>query len=122
MNDISGRMFQRLITDRKLLATFYTLPFSATLLAELAISRLNTNWKIIKEVSSIKIADFACGTGTLIGAAYQQMQSRIRRSGIDDSKYHAELVQNVFYACDIMPAAAHLTASTLSGTNPGVPF
>ena len=122
MNDLSGRMFQRLITDRKFLATFYTLPFSAALLAELAVNRLNIKWNKIEEVSSLKIADFACGTGTLIGAAYQQMQSRIRRAGLDDSEHHAELIQNVFYACDIMPAATHLTTSTLSGANPGVPF
>ena len=47
---LSGRMFQKLIADRKFLATFYTLPASATLLAELAVSRLQTDcW------------NFACG-------------------------------------------------------------
>ena len=35
-HDLTGRMFQTLITDRKFLATFYTLPESACLLAELA--------------------------------------------------------------------------------------
>ena len=40
MHDLSGQMFQRLITDRKFLATFYTLPSSAALLANLAVSRL----------------------------------------------------------------------------------
>ena len=33
-HDIYGRTFQRLISDRKFLATFYTLPESAALLAE----------------------------------------------------------------------------------------
>ena len=32
LHDLSGRMFQRLIADRKFLATFYTLPTSAALL------------------------------------------------------------------------------------------
>jgi len=36
-HDLYGRMFQRLITDRKFLATFYTLPESAMLLAEVAV-------------------------------------------------------------------------------------
>ena len=31
LHDLSGRMFQRLIADRKFLATFYTLPTSAAL-------------------------------------------------------------------------------------------
>ena len=38
IQDLSGRMFQKLIADRKFLATFYTLPASAALLAELAVS------------------------------------------------------------------------------------
>ena len=45
INDLSGRMFQTLISDRKFLATFYTLLVSATLLAELAISRLDIDWR-----------------------------------------------------------------------------
>ena len=37
-HDLVGKMFQRLIIDRKFLATFYTRPTSSTLLAELAIA------------------------------------------------------------------------------------
>ena len=37
-------MFQTLISDRKLLAKFYTLPFSACLLAELAVFKLDRDW------------------------------------------------------------------------------
>ena len=36
-HDLTGRVFQRLIADRKYLATFYTLPASAALLARLAV-------------------------------------------------------------------------------------
>ena len=36
-HDLSGTVFQRLIADRKFLATFYTRPESAALLAHLAI-------------------------------------------------------------------------------------
>ena len=43
-HDLTGRMFQTLITDRKFLATFYTLPESACLLAELAVERLDADW------------------------------------------------------------------------------
>ena len=42
-HDLCGRMLQRLITDRKFLATFYTLPSSATLLADLAVARLDVH-------------------------------------------------------------------------------
>lgn len=80
-HDFSGRLFQRLISDRKFLATFYTLPESAALLAELAISRLETNWQDRDEVTSLKVGDFACGTGALLSAAYGSIISRARRGG-----------------------------------------
>ena len=43
-HDLCERMFQTLIADRKFLATFYTLPPSACLLAELAVQRLSVDW------------------------------------------------------------------------------
>ena len=38
-HDLTGRVFQRLISDRKYLATFYTLPPAAALLARLAVAK-----------------------------------------------------------------------------------
>ena len=63
--DLTGRMFQTLITDRKFLATFYTLPESACLLAELAVERLDVDWSDRAAIEGLRIADFACGTGSL---------------------------------------------------------
>ncbi len=122
LNDLSGRMFQKLISDRKFLATFYTLPVSAAFLAELVVSRLKIDWKDAETVKSLRVADFACGTGTLIAALYQAIVSRFRREGMDDRKIHSEMMENALFAFDIMPAATHLTASTLSNMHPSVPF
>ena len=121
-HDLSGQMFQRLITDRKFLATFYTLPASATLLAELALARLATDWSDAQAVRALRIADFACGTGALLNAAYQAVLARCRRRGSDDSKLHAEMMKSALVGTDIMPAATHLTASVLSSAHPKVPF
>lgn len=121
-HDLSGRMFQRLITERKFLATFYTLPSSSALLAELAISRLNVNWARREDISKLRIADFACGTGALLNAAYSSVLSRYRRTGGDDSKIHPQMIEKTIVGTDIMPAATHLTASILSSTHPAVPF
>jgi len=118
IQDLSGRMFQKLITDRKFLATFYTLPASATLLAELAVSRLNLDWRDPNKITKLKIADLACGTGALLGAAYHALSSRYRRTGGDDAMLHAKMMESVLTAADIMPSAVHLTASTLSGMHP----
>ncbi|MCY4224899.1 MAG: hypothetical protein OXF06_08680, partial [Bacteroidetes bacterium] len=122
IQDLSGRMFQQLITDRKFLATFYTLPTSATLLAELAVSRLDVDWSSPEKMTSVKMADLACGTGALLGATYQALTSRHRRTGGDDGLLHAKMMESVFTAADIMPSAVHLTAATLSGMHPEKPY
>ena len=70
-------MFQRLIADRKFLATFYTLPSSAALLAELAAARLDIDWSDCEAVIALRIGDFACGTGALLNAAYEAVLSVI---------------------------------------------
>ena len=121
-HDLSGQMFQRLIVDRKFLATFYTLPASASLLAELAVPRLETDWGDGEVLSRLRIADLACGTGTLLNAAYQAVRMRHRHRGGDDAKLHPAMMEHALIAADIMPAATHLTASILSGAHPAVPF
>ncbi|MDE0073862.1 MAG: hypothetical protein OXU32_07760 [Gammaproteobacteria bacterium] len=122
LNDLSGRMFQRLIVDRKFLATFYTLPNSAALLAELAVPDLDVDWGDASAVQKLRMGDLACGTGTLLLAAYQGVLSRHRHAGGDDAKLHARMMERGLVAADIMPAATHLTASNLSGTHPGITF
>ena len=117
-HDLSGRMFQRLIADRKFLATFYTLPVSATLLAELAVARLKLDWSDPKAIARLRIGDLASGTGTLLAAAYHDVLARHRRRGGDDSKLHTEMMENALVAADIMPAASHLTTSMLSSVHP----
>lgn len=122
LQDLSGRLFQRLITDRKFLATFYTLPSSSALLAELAVARLDRDWSDHKSLVNLRVADLACGTGTLIGAAYQALRARHRRAGEDDSLVHGLMMENSLIAADIMPAATHLTAAMLSSAHPTQTF
>ena len=122
MHDLAGRMFQQLIADRKFLATFYTLPPSAAMIAELAVARLDPEWGDDSSVTSLRVADLACGTGTLLSAAYQAIRSRHRRAGGDDANIHPRMIERGLIAADVMPQAAHLTASMLSSAHPGIPF
>ena len=122
VNDLSGQMFGTLIADRKFLATFYTLPPSAALLAELAVSRLDVDWADPEAVKALQIADLACGTGALLSAAYRAMASRYRRAGGDDQAIHREMIERALVGADIMPAATHLTASMLSSAHPAITF
>ena len=122
MHDLTGRMFQNLVADRKFLATFYTLPVSAALLAELSVSRVPADLTKAHDYSLLKIADFACGTGTLLSAAYQAVLARYRRIGRNDQHIHPHMLEKALIAADIMPAATHLAASQLSSAHPAITF
>lgn len=123
--DIAGQMFGRLITDRKYLATFYTLPPSAYLMAELVAAKLEASGQMPMgggQLENFRIADLACGTGALLTALYQRLASRIRSADYDDASTHQAFMERVIYAADIMPGAAHLTATLLSSAHPKVAY
>ena len=83
-HDLAGRIFQRLISDRKYLATYYTRPASAALLARLAVSKMGcVDWSDAEAVGKLRIGDFACGTGALLSAVYEQIAARHERAGGD---------------------------------------
>ena len=122
-HDLTGRIFQRLIADRQYLATFYTLPASASLLARLAVGKLNdVDWSNAEAIGKLQVGDFACGTGALLSAAYQQIAGLHERSGGDPTALHPSMLEEVLYGCDVMPSAIHITGSTLSGIAPSVRF
>ena len=122
-HDLTGRIFQRLIADRKYLATFYTLPSSAALLARLAVAKMEgVDWADSRAIGKLRIGDFACGTGALLSAVYEQVASNYERAGGDSAALHPVMMEEVLYGCDVMPSAIHITGSTLSGMRPNVGF
>ena len=122
-HDLTGRVFQRLIADRKYLATFYTRPESAALLARLAVAKLeNVDWADAAAIGKLRVGDFACGTGALLSAVYDQIAARHERAGGRAAALHPVMLEEVLYGCDVMPAAIHITGSTLSGIQPNVRF
>ena len=129
-HDLTGRIFQRLIADRKYLATFYTLPSSAALLARLAVAKLcpepaegmDVDWSDAEAIGELRIGDFACGTGALLSAVYDQIAVRHEQAGGDLAALHPVMMEEVLYGCDVMPSAIHITGSTLSGAQPTVGF
>ena len=122
-HDLTGRIFQRLIADRKYLATFYTLPASAALLARIAVAKMDgVDWSDAEAIGKLRIGDFACGTGALLSAVYEQIASLHERAGGDPAGLHPVMMEEVLYGCDVMPSAIHITGSTLSGVEPSVGF
>ena len=125
-HDLTGIVFQRLIADRKFLAAFYTTPASAALLVGLAITPetmlANGDWGNSEDVKQLRIADFACGTGTLLTTTYQRISQIHELRGGDSAALHPAMMERALVGCDILPAAAHLTASMLSGAHPTMTY
>ncbi len=117
-HDLAGVVFQRFIGDRKYLASFYTRPESAALLARLAIPE--DGWACPERMTSFRAADYACGTGTLIHAAYHRLAQLHELAGGDPASLHGKMIEDALTACDIVPSAAHLTAAMLSSVHPTV--
>ena len=116
--DLSGVVYQRFMADRKFLATYYTRPETAAFLAHLAIPR----WNDASRYRQFKMADYACGTGTLIHAAYQRLSFLQDLAGGDPKNDHQYMMEHCLTAADIVPSAAHLTASMLSSVYPSTPY
>ncbi len=125
-HDLTGVVFQRLIADRKFLATYYTRPAAAALLAGLALpaSRApgGADWGDAETLASLQIGDFACGTGTLLSAAYSRLGLLHELHGGDPEALHAPMMKNGLVGLDVLHIAVHLTAAMLAGAHPGTPF
>ena len=122
-HNLTGRTFHRLIADRKYLATFYTLPESAALLARLAVAKLNgVDWASADDIGKLRVGDFACGTGALLSAVYEQIANRHENAGGDPAALHSVMMAEALYGCDVVSSAIHITGSTLSGMQPNMPY
>ena len=132
-HDLAGRIFNRLIADRKFLAAFYTKIPTATLVAGLALepSRWpDVDWSNPDSVRRLTVIDPACGTGTLLMACYQQLADNARRARLadgetsaqTDAQLHRLLIEDVIQGTDVVQAAIHLTAATLAAASPSIAF
>ena len=125
-HDLTGMVFQRLIADRKFLATYYTRPEAAVLLAALALPTGKplggADWKDGETLASAQIGDFACGTGTLLSTAYQRMSLLHELHGGDPRQLHGPMMRNGLVGLDVLNIAVHLTAAMLAGSQPDTPF
>ncbi|MCY4656664.1 MAG: hypothetical protein OXC80_07585 [Gammaproteobacteria bacterium] len=115
-HDLCGVIFQRFMTDRKYLASFYTRPESASLLAYLAVPKLD--WSDKEVYSNFKFADYACGTGTLVHAVYRRLIHLHEFRGGEPGELHDVMMGKNISGADIVPSATHLTATLLSSLFP----
>ena len=131
-HDLMGRIYHWLLHDAKYLGTYYTSVSAATLLSKIVFDqKWSQDFGKLEKVSGFKIADLACGTGTLLMAAAQAVTDQFIKTSaenersiaeLDLSKLHSILMQNTIHGYDILPSAVHLTASTLALLAPEVAF
>lgn len=105
-NDVIGKVFHNLIPrpKRKPLGAFYTNSNAAHLLAHLTVDR-----------DFDRVIDPACGSGTMLVAAYEAKKELYQRGGRKlDSKVHEKFVGEQVTGIDIMVFSAHLAVVNLS--------
>jgi len=102
--ELPGRIFHELMPPdiRKLLAAFYTRPVAAEMLAHLVIDSPHE-----------KVFDPACGSGTILTAAYRTKLSLYEESGASENP-HKQFCEEEIFGSDIMPFAQHLTCANLA--------
>jgi|GEM_PF-502926 tRNA1(Val) A37 N6-methylase TrmN6 len=104
--ELLGKIFHDLIPFeiRKAVAAFYTNNEAADFLAKLAITSPDN-----------KVADFACGSGTLLVASYHRKKKLFEmQHGKFTTQDHIRFIEKDLTGIDIMPFAAHLAAVHLS--------
>ena len=121
--DFAGELFPELLSDREETAAHYTLPETAELLSQLAVARLNpADWGAPEVVAALKIADLACGTGSLLRAAYRHIRSRHDAAGGSGQGLHQRMMEESIVGLDINALASHMTAAGLSMMEMETPY
>ena len=129
-HDLMGRVYHRLLEEAKPLGAFYTSIPAATLLLKLALEReaWDLEWQDPASLREFRIADLACGTGTLLVAAAEATADNYIRACVaegvppDMNAVWPGLIEETIWGFDVLPSALHLTASTLNLRAPQSPI
>ncbi len=120
---IGAELFPKLSEDRKESAAFYTTPSAAELLAALTISfEDRADWADADLFRRIRMADLACGTGTLLRAGYSRAQDFYEQSGGTPDTllaFHRAAMEEGLIGTDVSPIASHFAASSLAAIGQG---
>ncbi len=119
-----GEIFQRLIVKRKELAAFYTNPSSAALLASLTLPPANDAIYLDENIKKLRIADFACGTGSLLLASYLLVSVKYEmvNEGRTIRDLHDVMLGKCIIGADVLPTATHLALTRLASMHPKKAF
>ena len=137
--DLTGQVYHRVLADAKTLAAYYTSIPAAMMMSGLALDSDSWDgakkWADLDFVRELRVADPACGSGTLLTAAAWQIRDNFlradfRKNGPTASQkardrlaeLHRAMLEKIVWGYDILETAAHLTAANLGLMAPGVDF
>ncbi len=123
--DVAGPIYHRLLESARYDGSFYTTPPAAMLLARLALSHVDCDWRDPEAIARLRIIDPACGTGTLLLAAQhavRDLHSATTNDRTSIEMVHLEMVQRVLHGLDINRHAVQLAACNLTLSSPRVDY
>ncbi len=124
-HDLSGRLFHTLLTDAKFTGAYYTSVPAATLLTRLVFEDWppSVDWSDHEFPASMKVADLACGTGTLLIAVAAEVERRHTNAGGENAaELHKAMVEQALHGYDVQLSAVHFAATSLAMLNPHIEF
>jgi len=129
-HDLMGRVYHRLLLEAKYLGTYYTSIPAATLLLKLALraDAWEIEWNDLEQLRKFRLADLACGTGTLLMASADAFTDNYVAAAaaceqkVNLAELHTVLAERVIHGYDVLASAIHLTASTIAMRAPQVGF
>jgi hypothetical protein len=134
--DLMGRIFHKMLLEAKYLGTYYTSIPAATILLRAALRPEawdGVDWSNTNDLENFKVADLACGTGTLLMAAADAISDNSLRAFFakhaktttlleHNREVHRLIAENIIHGYDVLPTALHLTAATLAMRAPDIAF
>lgn len=124
--NVGAELFPKISEDRKQAAAFYTMPSTAELLVALTIQPQDRNdWRDADLFKQLKIADLACGTGTLLRAGLRRVVMLHTNAGGDSASLdviYRDSMEGGLTGTDVSPIASHLSVSSLVLEGNGKPY
>ena len=124
--EYAGELFSRVMGHQAADGAYFTRPEAARLLAELALDQMEvTNWNDPAGWIKLKVADLACGSGTLLHAWIEGVKDRMRAQGADQERcaaWHKKAVEELTTGLDINPVSLQLAAGRFTLGNLDVDY
>ena len=116
--EYAGELFSRVLGNQASDGAYFTRQPAARLLAELALDASGeTAWADRRTWKRLKMADLACGSGTLLNAWLEAMKARIRKAGGDErttAEFHKYAVERLATGLDINPVSLQMAAGRMT--------